>query len=307
MPAQEIRVVHRSDESGTTDSFQQYLQPASAGAWTRGAGNTFKGGVGQGAPGNQGTAEAVETTPGAITYNEWSSAINQELATADIRTPAGITHIGTDWTGTSIAPVTITGQGNNLVLDMTLAFQPSAKFGYPILLAGYAIVCSRYPDPATGEAVKAFLQSAVTPRSTASPRNPPRKRAAASKTIALSSFRRIRHPSATKSGVPPSKGGANNFCRFRSVEVPVGIHSLMEYTHHIDHVVAADPVVQRVRSDSVLAVARADVIAGPSDRRIRRDAFDRTLDFAQVLLGLIVIPPFRAVIPDLFQIGACGW
>ncbi len=45
---------------------------------------------------------------------------------------------------------------------MTPAFQPSAKFGYPILLAGYAIVCSRYPDPATGQAVKAFLQSAVT-------------------------------------------------------------------------------------------------------------------------------------------------
>ncbi|BBY99701.1 phosphate ABC transporter substrate-binding protein PstS [Mycolicibacterium fallax] len=162
MPAEEIRVVHRSDESGTTDNFQQYLQTASAGSWTRGAGKTFKGGVGQGAPGNQGTAEAVKTTPGAITYNEWSSAINQGLSTADIKTPAGITHIGTDWTGTSIAPVTITGQGNNLVLDMTPAFQPSAKFGYPILLAGYAIVCSRYPDPTTGEAVKAFLQAAVT-------------------------------------------------------------------------------------------------------------------------------------------------
>lgn len=162
IPAQEIRVVHRSDESGTTDNFQQYLQTASDGAWDRGAGKTFKGGAGQGAPGNQGTAEAVKTTPGAISYNEWSSAINQELSTADIKTPAGITHIGTDWAGTSIAPVTITGQGNNLVLDMTPAFQPSAKFGYPILLAGYAIVCSRYPDPATGEAVKAFLQSAVT-------------------------------------------------------------------------------------------------------------------------------------------------
>lgn len=82
------------------------------------------------------------------------------------------------------------------------------------------------------------------------------------------------------------------------VEVPVGIHPLVEYTHHIDHVVAANPVVQRVRSDSVLAVARADVIAGPSDRRIGHDAFDRTLDLTQVLLGLIVIPPLRAVIPD---------
>ena len=162
MPAEEIRVVHREDESGTTDNFQQYLQAASGGAWDRGAGKTFRGDVGQGARGNQGTAELVKNTPGAISYNEWSFAIEQGLPTADIKTPAGITHIGTDWAGTSIAPVTVTGEGNNLVLDLTPAFQPTAKFGYPIILAGYAIVCSRYPDGGTGEAVKAFLQSAVT-------------------------------------------------------------------------------------------------------------------------------------------------
>jgi len=162
MPAEEIRVIHRNDESGTTDNFQQYLQTASDGAWTRGAGKTFNGGVGQGASGNQGTAEMVRNTPGAISYNDWSSAIDQNLSTADIQTPAGITHIGTDWVGTSIAPVTIVGEGNNMVLDLTPAFQPTAKFGYPIILAGYSIVCSRYPDSDTGEAVKSFLQSAVT-------------------------------------------------------------------------------------------------------------------------------------------------
>jgi phosphate transport system substrate-binding protein len=162
MPAMEIRVIHRSDQSGTTDNFQQYLQAASSGVWTRGAGKTFNGGVGQNARGNQGTAEMVKNTPGAISYNEWSSAIDQNLPTADIKTPAGITHIGTDWDGRSIAPVTITGQGNNLVLDMTPAYTPNVKFGYPILLAGYAIVCSRYPDAETGEAVRSFLQSAVT-------------------------------------------------------------------------------------------------------------------------------------------------
>jgi len=162
MPAEEIRVIHRSDESGTTDNFQQYLQTASNGVWTRGAGKTFNGGVGQKARGNQGTAEMVKNTPGAISYNEWSSAIDQNLPTADIQTPAGITHIGTDWDGRSIAPVTITGQGNNLVLDMTPAYTPNVKFGYPILLAGYAIVCSRYPDPDTGQAVRSFLQSAIT-------------------------------------------------------------------------------------------------------------------------------------------------
>ncbi len=162
LPAQAITVVSRSDASGTTDNFQQYLQTASGGTWTRGAGKSFKGASGQSAQGNQGTAELVKNTPGAITYNEWSSAIDQNLSTADIKTPAGITHIGTDWVGTSIAPVKITGQGNDIVLDMTPAYQPTEKFGYPIILAGYAIVCSRYTDTATGQAVKAFLQSAIT-------------------------------------------------------------------------------------------------------------------------------------------------
>jgi phosphate transport system substrate-binding protein len=162
MPALEIQVIHRNDQSGTTDNFQQYLQAASDGAWNRGAGKTFNGGVGQGAKGNQGTAEMVKNTPGAISYNEWSFAISQGLSTADIGTPAGVTHIGTDWAGTSIAPVTIIGEGNNLVLDLTPAFQPTAKFGYPIILPGYAIVCSRYPDAETGAGVKSFLQSAVT-------------------------------------------------------------------------------------------------------------------------------------------------
>lgn len=50
MPAMDIRVVHRSDQSGTTDNFQQYLQTASGGVWTRGAGKTFNGGVGRAEP-----------------------------------------------------------------------------------------------------------------------------------------------------------------------------------------------------------------------------------------------------------------
>ena len=93
---------------------------------------------------------------------------------------------------------------------------------------------------------------------------------------------------------------------YASVEVLVDIHPLVQYAHHINQVGAGNPVVQRVRSNSVLAVAGADFIAGPSDPRIGHDTFDRTLDFAQVFLGLIVVPALRAVIPDLFQVGACG-
>src|SRR5699024_1668868 len=47
LPDQPISVIFRSDESGTTDNFQQYLEAASDGAWTGGAGKQFAGGVGE--------------------------------------------------------------------------------------------------------------------------------------------------------------------------------------------------------------------------------------------------------------------
>jgi len=161
-PDEAITVIHRSDASGTTDNFQHYLQAAGGGAWTKGVGKTFTGGVGVAAEGNAGTAAAVKATEGAISYNEWSFAIDEELATADIATPAGIVHIGSDWVGKTVAPVTITGQGNDIVLDMTPIYTPTEKGIYPIVLATYEIVCSKYPDPDTGKAVRAFLQSAST-------------------------------------------------------------------------------------------------------------------------------------------------
>ena len=74
LPGEPIHVVFRNDESGTTDNFQKYLDAASNGAWGKGAGKTFKGGVGEGAKGNDGTSAAIKATEGSITYNEWSFA-----------------------------------------------------------------------------------------------------------------------------------------------------------------------------------------------------------------------------------------
>ena len=84
-----INVIFRSDESGTTDNFQKYLDAASDGAWGKGAGKTFNGGVGEGAKGNEGTSAAIKSTPGSITYNEWSYAKSQGLQIAKIVTSAG--------------------------------------------------------------------------------------------------------------------------------------------------------------------------------------------------------------------------
>jgi phosphate transport system substrate-binding protein len=163
LPAEPIRVVFRSDLSGTSDNFQKYLETASNGAWGKGTGKTFDGGVGEGARGNDGTSSAVKATEGAITYNEWSYAQSKNLTMAQIITPAGpdpVT-IGADSVGKTIAGAWVSGKGNDLVLSMTSFYKPTQPGAYPIVLATYEIVCSKYPDPQVGMAVKAFLESTI--------------------------------------------------------------------------------------------------------------------------------------------------
>jgi phosphate transport system substrate-binding protein len=164
LPGDKINVVFRSDESGTTDNFQKYLKAASDGAWTQEAGKTFNGGVGEGAKGNEGTSAAIKNTPGSITYNEWSYATKQGLQVADIVTAAGPdpVKLSVESAGKSIDSVKIKGQGNDLVLDTSSFYQPTAAGAYPIILPTYEVVCSKYPDAEVASAVKAFLTVATT-------------------------------------------------------------------------------------------------------------------------------------------------
>jgi phosphate transport system substrate-binding protein len=168
MPAEDIHVIYRSDASGTTYNFQSYLQAASGGAWNQGAAKTFAGGVGTGAAGNNGTATLVKTTEGAISYNELSFALQQGLFAAEIKTPASRralrpVRIGTDTVGKTITGAKIIGNGNDLVLDISSFYNPAQPDVYPIVLATYEIVCSKYPSPDVAQAVKAFLQAAIGP------------------------------------------------------------------------------------------------------------------------------------------------
>ena len=165
LPSQPIHVVFRSDESGTTDNFQKYLDAASDGAWGKGAGKAFNGGVGEGAKGNDGTSAAIKNTDGAITYNEWSFAKAQNLQWAKIVTSAGPdpVDITVDSVGKTIAGAKVKGQGNDLVLDTLSFYKPTQPGAYPIVLATYEIVCSKYSDGQTGPAVKAFLQATIGP------------------------------------------------------------------------------------------------------------------------------------------------
>lgn len=165
LPATPIHVIFRSDQSANSTNFQKYLDAASNGTWGKGAGQTFNGGVGDGFAGDNGTSAAVQSNDGSITYNEWSFAVGKQLSMAQIITSAGSNPVSitTDSVKKTIVGAKITGQGNDLVLDLSSFYRPTQQGAYPIVEATYEIVCSKYPDSATGTAVKAFMQAAIGP------------------------------------------------------------------------------------------------------------------------------------------------
>ena len=110
----------------------------------------------------------VKNTEGAITYNELSFALDQGLYAAEIKTAASRkslrpVRIGTDTVGKTITGAKIVGKGNDLVLDISSFYNPTQGDVYPIVMATYEIVCSKYPRPDVAQAVKGFLMATLGP------------------------------------------------------------------------------------------------------------------------------------------------
>lgn len=166
LPAAPIVVNFRSDDSGTTQNFQTYLNAASNNAYGKPSSQTFNGGTGAGARGSQGVTDATKSTPNSISYIEASFAQKAQLPAANIVNAGGgqPVPLSAENVGKAIDAVQVTGQGNDLTLDLNSLYQTATPGAYPIALATYEVVCSKYADPQTGQAVKAFLQSALSPQ-----------------------------------------------------------------------------------------------------------------------------------------------
>ncbi|MEC3982284.1 phosphate ABC transporter substrate-binding protein PstS [Amycolatopsis sp. H20-H5] len=162
LPDKPIQVVSRSDESGTTDNFQKYLTAAAKGVWTQGAGKKFAGGVGNGAQGSNGVANAVKSADGAVTYVEGAFA-KDGLTAAQIDSGSGGVALSAENVAKSLDSAKFLKDGtNDLALDLNAIYASNTPGAYPLLLTTYEIVCSKYADPNTSKAVKAFLNVAAT-------------------------------------------------------------------------------------------------------------------------------------------------
>lgn len=160
LPDKDISVIHRSDESGTTDNFQKWLAAASDGKWT-GSGKTFEG-TGVGANGSTGVADQVAQTDGAITYVESGYADERdELKVARIDFGNGPVELTPETVNAALAAAKFSGEGNNLVVDSEALYSSGGAGEYPLVLTTYEIVCSAGYEGDTAALVKNFLYTAL--------------------------------------------------------------------------------------------------------------------------------------------------
>lgn len=157
LPGTPITVAYRSDGSGTTAVFTEYLAKISP-EWKSsvGAGKSVKFPVGLGGKGNEGVTGVVKSTPGAIGYVELAYARQNKLAIASIRNQAG------KFVEPSLEGVTAAATGRKLPEDLCLSLVdgPGAKT-YPIASFSYILVYQEQRDATKGKALADFLWWAI--------------------------------------------------------------------------------------------------------------------------------------------------
>jgi phosphate transport system substrate-binding protein len=154
LPDRPITVVHRSDGSGTTYIWADYLSKNSD-EWKSGPGKgtTVKWPVGRGGKGNDGVAGEVKQNEGSIGYVELIFAANNNIAFGDVKNPAGkIVHASE--ASVTAAAATLKDIPDDLRVSITNA---PGDDSYPISSFTWALVYSQQADANKGKAVVDFL------------------------------------------------------------------------------------------------------------------------------------------------------
>lgn len=140
LPSLSVQTFHRSDGSGTSYNFTNYLASDAPNDWTYGANKYWPAPGGQGSKGTQGIAQAVKSTRGAIGYVELSFATQNQIPVAKIGNASGnFVELKQDNVVAFLGKAKVVGTGNDLQLQFDYANNdPNA---YPNVLVTYEILC----------------------------------------------------------------------------------------------------------------------------------------------------------------------
>lgn len=154
LPSTEINPVHRSDESGTTENFTDYLSQAAGDDWTYGAVETWPIDGGEAADGTSGVVAAVGNGEGSIGYADASQATDLGQA---------LIGVGSDYVGaTAEAAAAVLDESDTVQgrpeTDVALEVNRTTEAAgvYPIVLISYHIVCSTYASQDDVDLVQGF-------------------------------------------------------------------------------------------------------------------------------------------------------
>ena len=162
LPNTDILVVHRSDGSGTTYIFTDYLT-AAVPTWASsvGKGKEVKWPVGLGAKGNEGVAGQVKQSPGAIGYVELAYAKQNNLAIAAVQNKAGKMIIASVPAVTAAAAGVARSLPANTDYRISIVNAPGAD-SYPISSFTWILVYRHQRDAVKGKKLVDFLNWALT-------------------------------------------------------------------------------------------------------------------------------------------------
>lgn len=155
LPDTNITAVHRSDDSGTTKNFTDYLDQASDGGWTQGVVETWPLKGGEAAEGTSGVVSAVKGGNGTIGYADESQAgdlgkvnvkVGDEFTSPTPEAAAKVLETAAPVAGRAATDIAVD-------IDRKTA-EPGV---YPIVLVSYQVACQTYGDNATAELVKSWL------------------------------------------------------------------------------------------------------------------------------------------------------
>jgi phosphate transport system substrate-binding protein len=156
LPDTDISIVHRSEGSGTTFCFTEYLSKVSP-AWKSGPGTdqSPKWPTGSGQQGNEGVAGMVKNTPGALGYVEVTYILmNKGMQYGEVKNSAGA-YINATVESITAAAVGVTS------FPVSITDTPH-KNAYPIVTMTYVLIPSHIPDAKKRDAIKGFLSWMLT-------------------------------------------------------------------------------------------------------------------------------------------------
>jgi phosphate transport system substrate-binding protein len=162
LPDSDITPVHRSDGSGTTDNFTDYLDAVDPGDWTGGETDEWPKGLGgEAAEGTSGVISAVQQGDGTIGYADFSQA--GDLGVASIKVGSSYVQPSAEAASKILdesTPVSGRDTATDIAIDVN---RTSTTEGvYPIILVSYQMVCTTYSSADVAALVKAWATYVIS-------------------------------------------------------------------------------------------------------------------------------------------------